>query len=140
MYTSGVDALCCTHTHTHTHTHTGAPLPAEAEAPSLDHLMEHTGVTDQHLDQTSTKEALSLIAPHLHNWLSYANALGLSPQQIQDIDTDKNKDIAMKAVSVLDLWKRRTGFRATYRSLVCVCLRLSDAQLAEHVCRTVLEQ
>ncbi len=101
--------------------------------------MEHTGVTDQRLDQTATKETLSLLAPHLHSWLSYANALELSPQQIQDIKTDQNMDSAMKAVSVLYLWRRRNGFKATYRLLVCVCLRLSDALLAEHVCRTVLE-
>ena len=80
--------------------------------------MTHTGVTDHDLTQQTTEEALSLIAPHITNWRSYATALQLTAQEIQQIRVDENLDMQMKADSVLKCWRRRIGFKATYKRLV----------------------
>ena len=118
---------------------TGAP-PPDNDPVTLDQLMTHTKVTDHDLTQQTTEEALSLIAPHITSWRSYATALQLTAPGIQQIDTDRNLDAHMKAVSVLHQWRRRSGFRATYKHLVEVCLRMNDAVLAEEVCSIVLRQ
>ena len=136
------------HTHPHsshnhitntTHTHIGALLPprAEDEAPTLDHIMEHTGISHQELDQQATSDTLAIIAPHIPNWQAIASSLGVPHQETLDIDANKSLDVSMKALSVLNCWLRRNGFRATYRHLVNKCLMLDNAQLAEHVCRIV---
>ena len=118
---------------------TGAPPPHD-DTVTLDQLMIHTGVTDRDLTQQTTEEALSLIAPHISNWRSYATALQLTDPETQQINTDGNLNVHMKAVLVLKQWRRRCGFRATYKRLVEVCLRLNDAVLAEEVCRVILRQ
>ena len=86
---------------------------------TFDQLVEHVGVNKDYLDQECSNEHLREIAASLHNWLKYAELLGLKGHKIQDIiDSNKLLDSEMKAHKVLRLWKKANAFKATYSSLV----------------------
>ena len=96
------------------------------------------GVNKDLLDQECSDEHLREIAALLHNWLKYAELLGLKEHQIQDIiDSNRLLDSEMKAHKVLRLWKKANAFKATYSSLVRVCLSQRDSDVAEKICEIV---
>ena len=64
----------------------------ESPAVTFDQLVEHVGVNKGVLDQECSDEHLREIAALLHNWLKYAELLGLKRPQIMDIDSNKLLD------------------------------------------------
>ena len=98
---------------------------------TFDQLVEHVGVDRDHLDKECSDEHLREIAALLHNWLKYAELLGLRRPQILGIDSNKLFEPEMKAREVLRLWKKANAFKATYSSLVRVCLSQRDSDVAE---------
>ena len=102
---------------------------------SVEELTEHVGIDTSTLDQRCSEEHLRRIAKKISNWEQYAKPLGLSHQHIQDIKTDNNLEYGMKALRVLEKWKKRNAFKATYKNLICTFLDQDDAELAEHICK-----
>ena len=112
-------------------------LPIESPAVTFDQLVKHVGVNKGVLDRECSDEHLREIAALLHNWLKYAELLGLKGHQIRDIDSNKLLDSEMKAHKVLRLWKKANAFKATYSSLVKVCLSQRDSDEAEKICESI---
>ena len=103
---------------------------------TFDELVEHVGVNKDLLIQECSDEHLREIAALLQNWPKYAELLGLKRHQIRDIDSDRllQVDSEMKAREVLRLWKKANAFKATYSSLVKVCLSQHDSDVAKTIC------
>ena len=101
---------------------------------TFDQLVEHVGISKDLLDQQCSDEHLREISDLLQNWLNYANALKLSSQEITGIRSDSLMDTKMKGQEVLRLWKKANAFKATYASLIRVCLSERDTNVAEKVC------
>ena len=108
--------------------------PIESSPVTFDQLVEHVGVNKDRLDRECSDEHLREIAALLHNWLKYAKLLRLKGHQIRDIDSNKHLDSEMKGQEVLRLWKKANAFKATYSSLVKVCLSQGDTDVAETIC------
>ncbi len=121
---------------TGTHTHTGPLQPAIISQPTvtIDELVNHVGIDKDILNQPCSTEHLVKIAPLVPNWQKYAIVLGLNQPQILSIKSDHLLDPEMKAQLVLSLWKRTNSFKATYLTLIDVCLQKKDVQLAECIC------
>ena len=102
---------------------------------SVEELTEHVGIATSILDQRCSEVHLGKIAKKISNWEQYAKPLGLSDQHIQDIKTDNNLKYGMKALRVLEKWKKRKAFKATYKNLICTFLDQDDAELAEQLCK-----
>ena len=102
---------------------------------SVEELTEHVGIVTSALDQRCSEEHLGKIAKKISNWEQYAKPLGLSDQHIRDIKTDNNLEYGMKALRVLEKWKKRNAFKATYKNLIRTFLDQNDAELAEQICK-----
>ncbi len=122
-----------------THTSTGPLHPAITPQPTatIDELVTHVGIDKDLLNQPCSTEHLTKIAPFVPNWQKYAIVLGLNQPQILSIKSDHLLEPEMKAQQVLSLWKQANGFKATYSTLVDVCLQKKDIQLAESICNIV---
>ncbi len=95
------------------------------------------GIDKDLLNQPCSTEHLTKIAPFVPNWQKYAIVLGLNQPQILSISSNSLLEPEMKAQQVLSLWKQANGFKATYSTLVDVCLQKKDVQLAESICNIV---
>ena len=104
---------------------------------TFDQLVDHVGVHKGHLDQECSDEHLREIAALLQNWLKYAEYLGISRQLIAGIKSDPLLDQEMKPQEVLRLWKKANAFKATYSSLIKVCLSQRDSDVAKTICEIV---
>ena len=83
------------------------------EPMSVEKLTKYVGIDTSTLDQRCSEVHLRKIAKKISNWEQYAKPLGLSDQHIQEIRTDNNLDYGMKALRVLEKWKKRNAFEAT---------------------------
>ncbi len=99
--------------------------------------MNHVGIDKDLLNQPCSTEHLMKIAPFIQNWQKYAIVLGVNQPQILSISSNSLLEPEMKAQQVLSLWKQANGFKATYSTLVEMCLQKKDVQLAESICNTV---
>ena len=102
---------------------------------SVEELTEHVGIATSALGQRCSEAHLRKIAKKISNWEQYAKPLGLSDQHIQEIRTDNNLEYGMKALQVLEKWKKRNAFKATYINLIRTFLDQDDAELAEQICK-----
>ena len=105
---------------------------------TLDELLKEVGVHPERLNDTISDDHLCEIALFLTSWREVAPYLGLSEMDVIDIEQGgrKVKDMSLKA---LQIWKRKFGFKTTYRKLVEVLLSLGMPDVAEKVCHLLLK-
>ena len=101
--------------------------------------MGKVGVTHAQLDKTCSPENLRDIALFLESWREVAPHLGLSSAQLEAIERDARSE-QEKRLKILESWEAAFAFKATYRVLVEVLLKISRANLAEKVCRLLVQQ
>ena len=101
--------------------------------------MGEVGVTHAQLDKTCSEENLRDIALFLESWREVAPRLGLSSAQLETIERDAHSE-QEKKLKILESWKAAFAFKATYRVLVEVLLKISRANLAEKVCCLLVQQ
>ena len=96
--------------------------------------MEEVGVCPEKLNDSISDDHLHEIALFLTSWQTVASKLCLSEIDQDAIEREgKNEDD--KKRKVLQKWKGKFGFKATYRKLVEALLSLAKADVAEKVCR-----
>ena len=96
--------------------------------------MEEVGVCPEKLNESISDDHLHEIALFLTSWQTVASKLCLSEIDQDAIEREgKNEDD--KKRKVLQKWKGKFGFKATYRKLVEALLSLAKADVAEKVCR-----
>ncbi len=101
-------------------------------------IVRHVGISEEDLDRECSNEHLQEIGTFLPNWATFAEALLLTTAQITGIQVNPNICYEMKAEKVLELWRRRDVFRATYRRLVEICLhRFKHGEAAKKICLLV---
>ncbi len=95
---------------------------------------ESTSLKDP-LNEYISKDHQRKIGKEMKYWKKWANALNLTGGQMTGIDDDKSLDYDMKGGKVLELWAKK--YKATYRILCEVALKLEDRAMARIVCTMV---
>ena len=108
------------------------------EPVTLEELVKELRIPMAKLDQKCTDEHLKSISLFL-DWRRVAPHLGLSDADIGEIESDKRTD-AEKRLEVLQKWKTKYGFKATFINLVNILLGIGNADHAEKVCRILLSE
>ena len=109
-----------------------------AEQPvTIIELTDHVEIKPEDLDKKFSEKHLAKFAKNIANWEQFAKPLGLSDQNIMEIKTDLNLDQQTKTVRMLEKWRKRNGFKATYKCMALFFLEQEDVDLAEEVCKLV---
>ena len=95
--------------------------------------MKEVSVHPEKLNESISDEHLREIAILLTSWRKVATHLELGENDLDDVEREE-KDEQMKKLKALQKWKRKIGFKATYRKLVEVLLSLAMADVAEKIC------
>ena len=95
--------------------------------------MKEVSVHPEKLNESISDDHLRKIAILLTSWRKVATHLELSESELDDVEREE-KDEQMKKLKALQKWKRKIGFKATYRKLVEVLLSLAMADVAEKIC------
>ena len=106
---------------------------------TLDDLLGEVGVTHAQLDKPCSLENLREIALFLESWRELAPHLGLSSAQVEAIERDGHSE-QERRLKILELWIAKFAFKAKYRVLVEVLLKIGRANIAEKICRLLVQQ
>ena len=101
---------------------------------TLEELLKEVGVRPEKLNDSISDDHLHEIVLFLTSWQTVASKLCLSEID-QDAIEREGKNEEDKKRKVLQKWKGKFAFKATYRNLVEALLSLSKADIAEKVCR-----
>ena len=105
---------------------------------TFEELIDYVGISADELNKPCSDEHITSIALFLANWQTVAPLLGLSETDEEDVE-EEGKKTQDKRYKTLRRWKDKNLFKATYRVLVDVFLQLGKANLAEKVCRLLVE-
>ena len=108
---------------------------------TIELLKEKTGLTDDQLDQPIPEYSLFDIASRIPNWSDYAGSQGmeLSPGEKQSVCEDPScTTTRTRAQRALKLWHGRDPYKATYRSLLNMCLKRKDGDVAIQIVHEVI--
>ena len=100
---------------------------------TLEELLKEVSVHPEKLNESISDDHLREIAILLTSWRTVATHLELSESELDDVEREE-RDEQMKKLKALQKWKRKIGFKATYRKLVEVLLSLAMADVAEKIC------
>ena len=106
---------------------------------TFEELTAHVGISADELNKPCSDEHITSISLFLTNWQTVAPLLGLSETDEEDVE-EEGKKTQDKRYKTLRRWKNKNLFKATYRVLVDVFLRLGQADLAEKVCRLLVDE
>ena len=106
---------------------------------TFEELIAYVGISADKLNKPCSDEHITSISLFLANWQTVAPLLGLSETDEEDVE-EKGKKTQDKRYITLRKWKCKNLFKATYRVLVDVFLKLSRADLAEKVCRLLTDE
>ena len=107
-------------------------------ATPLSDLLQEVGVSIEQLDKNVSDNHLCSISVFLTSWETVATSLGLNVADVQAIEAD-GRGAEDKRMKMLQRWKNKFAFRATYRKFVKALLRLEMADLALKVCRLLIQ-
>ncbi len=133
----------CTHSTNINLVYTGTVYPSHIHGVlTLGELVAKVDINQEDLNLECSENHLVIeISKVIYNWLQFAKPLGLSPQEINDIETDRNLTTGqMKVLKMLEIWHQPRGAHATCLCLVTTSLGLRDATTAEQICRIVKGQ
>ena len=99
---------------------------------TIEELLEETEIDPEKLSASISDDHLRAIAIFLTSWRKVATYLGLSENDLGDVEQE-GKDEQDKRIKVLQIWKGKFAFKATYRMLVEVLFQLAKADVAEKV-------
>ena len=100
---------------------------------TLEDLLKKVGVHSEKLNDSISDDHLREIGIFLTLWRKVTTYLGLSENDLGDVEQE-GKDEQDKRLKALQKWKGKFGFKATYRMLVEVLLKLAKADTAEKIC------
>ena len=99
---------------------------------TLEELLKKVGVCREKFNDSISDEHLLEISTFLTSWKTVAPFLKIESNDLEAIEQEKDEQL--KRLRVLQKWKGIFGFKATYRKLVEVLLKLAKADVAEKVC------
>lgn len=108
------------------------------EGVTVDRLQQRYDLSVNLLQKECTSEDIQEIALFLESWKLLAPRLGLKKEQIQAVDKNADSE-EEKRVALLEKWKEKFAFMATYQRLIEAFLAIERADIACKVCETVLK-
>ena len=106
---------------------------------TFEELIAHVGISADKLNKPCSDEHITSISLFLANWQTVALLLGLTETDKEDVE-EEGKKIQDKRYKTLRKWKDKNLFQATYRVLVDIFFELGRADLAEKVCRLLVDE
>ena len=106
---------------------------------TFEELIAHVGISVDELNKPCCDDHIASISLFLANWQTVAPHLGLTETDEEDVE-EEGKKTQDKRFKTLRKWKSKNSFKATYQVLVDVFLNLGKADLAEKVCRLVVDE
>ena len=106
---------------------------------TFEELIAHVGISADKLNKPCSDEHIASISLFLTNWQTVAPLLGLSETDEEDVE-EEGKKTQDKRYKTLRRWKNKNLFKATYRVIVDVFLTLGRADLADKVCRLLVDE
>ena len=106
---------------------------------TLDELCTEVGVTLNQLNKTCSSEHIQDIALFLESWRSVASRLGLSDAEVEAAKMNATSEEERRQ-KILATWKAKFAFKAKYRVLIEVLLKIGRADQAEKVCRVLIPE
>lgn len=106
---------------------------------TLDELRMEVGLNLTQLDKACTNEHNQDIALFLESWRNVAALLGLSRAEVEAAKMNAHSEEERRQ-KILETWKAKFAFKAKYRVLIEVLLKIGRADEAEKVCRILLPQ
>ena len=106
---------------------------------TFEELIAHVGISADELHKPCSDGHITSISLFLANWQTVAPLLGLTETDEEDVE-EEGKNTQDKRYKILRRWKKKNSFKATYRVLVDVFLRLGEADLAEKVCTLLVDK
>ena len=94
--------------------------------------MKELSISPKLLDQKCSDEHLKSISLFL-DWRRVAPHLGLSERDIEEVEFEKKTE-SERRLKVLQKWKGKYGYKATFRNFVTILLAVENADDAERVC------
>lgn len=102
----------------------------------LPQLIKRFKVKESQLEEQCSDLHLAKIARlEKFVWSKWVKHLGLSNDDITDIEDDASLDSAGKALRALSKWQELNAFLATYENLIKIFLEGGNALLAQEVCK-----
>ena len=105
---------------------------------TFEELIVHVDISVDELNKPCCDDHIASISLFLADWQTVAPLLGLTETDEEDVE--EGKKTQDKRYKTLRKWKSKNSFKATYRVLVDVFLNLVRADLAEKVCRLVVDE
>ena len=106
---------------------------------TVEELIAYVGISADELNKPCSDEHIASISLFLTNWQTVAPHLGLTETDEEDVE-EEGKKTQDKRYKMLRRWRNKKSFKATYRVLVDVLLRLGEADLAEKVCKLLVDK
>ena len=106
---------------------------------TFEELIDFVGISADELNKPCSDEHITSISLFLANWQTVALLLGLSETD-KEVLKEEGKNTQDRRYKTLRNWKNKDLFKATYRVVVDVFLKLSRADLAEKVCRLLVDE
>jgi len=106
---------------------------------SFEELIAHVKLSADKLDKECSDEHIASISLFLTHWQTVAPHLGLTETDKENVNEDA-KRTQDKRYGILEIWKAKNLFKATYRVLVDVFLKIGRADLADKVCRLLVDE
>ena len=106
---------------------------------TFEELIAYVGISADDLNKPCSDEHITSISLFLASWQTVAPLLGLSETDEEDVE-EEGKKTQDKRYKTLWKWKEKNLFKATYRVVVDVFLKLVRADLAEKVCRLLVDE
>ena len=98
-------------------------------------LGRFTDLSGESLDRECTDQHITDLSQHLDKWKILASYLELTQPEVDEVDSD-GKYEREKRLKILQKWKRKFAYKATYRKLIHALLNsaVGRADLAQKVC------
>ena len=106
---------------------------------TFEELIAYVAISADELNKPCSDKHIASISLFLANWQTVAPLLGLTETDEEDIE-EEGKKTQDKRYKTLRRWKNKNLFKATYRVIVNVFLKLGRADLAAKVCRLLVDE
>ena len=99
---------------------------------SIQELLKSCELEDAVLSKKIEDVKFFELSRYLTKWKLIALKLGISRADVEIIASEK---VEMQGVTLLEIWKQRNAFKATYTALVVALLSIGQAEDASGICQ-----
>ena len=100
---------------------------------TVEQIAQRAGLTPDYLDRQISDQHVLRFAEYCTDFELVGPYLGLKKHEVSDIDEDKRKT-ALKRRALLEIWKERQSFEATYRKLIEALMNCGKNNSAYEIC------